>query len=151
MPTLPAESTASLHAPLFHSPSAEALREPTNCDVPPSTHMPPVPAAPEKMRDVTKKLPVAVELIPSLASDEKPSVVAVASRGMLPGVPEPSKPAFGHSVMHEAPMQKPASARIRPAVNTLLSLYERTHVSSDMYQPPPQFCQYNPPLPLTRK
>src|SRR3989344_297180 len=70
---------------------------------------------------------------------------------MLPGVPEPSKPAFGHSVMHEAPMQKPASARIFPAVNTLLLLYERTHLSSDMYQPPPQFCQSNPPLPVTRK
>src|SRR3989344_4283498 len=44
---------------------------------------------------VTKKLPLAVELTPSLVILESPSVVAVAKRGILPAVPEMPPPPEG--------------------------------------------------------
>src|SRR3989344_2713654 len=62
---------------------------------------------------VTKKLPLAVDEMPSLEIEESPRVVSVTQREMRSTVPGPMPP--GHSVMHEAPMQYRGEVTLAPA------------------------------------
>src|SRR3990167_2909776 len=86
---------------------------------------------------VTKKLPFAVDEMPSLEIEELPRVVAVTQREMRPTIPGPMPP--GHAVMHEAPMQYFGEVTLAPAA-TLPGI--ETFLTPQPSSPP----MTNPPL-----